>query len=334
MKEIIITKGSVAYTTQTSFDDIASVADGAIGFFDESGNLIASGTPLFGQYNKVIPVIGRAAVGNVALKGVVKQVIDIPSLVATYSAYVAPVKKIMVLGYATAAEAGSTAGGYHAPVTTVTSAEVGKVVSVEIVNKNKAMEDQTRYSFYEELVLSSDVGNNIGTVVNRLITKINADANRIVDAVAVANPNTGTKFTAVTAGVDYAAIGGGLLIDATQIEYYSATQILIDNVVSTNTPGTIVANNNGVGTPAQVAAMELDCTTEEGNENSLYLQQYMYKYPSAVVAGATYDLFHLSWKTPDTGNVVVHSNNLTQELIIAVPASDANVAILKTMLGL
>jgi hypothetical protein len=347
MKEFIVTAASAGYGTAATFDNIAAAPVGSIAFYNggiagsvANGALIPSGTSLFTSYDTILPVIGRAANSNYAAMGIAHQPIDMNSLVVTYAAYVAPVGKIMIIGGSNSTYTASAVGSFNIP-TTLTTVQVGNPITIRVINTNLPMEEQNRVSTYSYTILASDTSYDIASATNiyyKLAAVINADTNAIVTAAPIQDGSShycGIVLTAATAGVDFEAVGDDLLANADIIEYFNASNILLDNVVTANAPqgSYLLANSNGNGTVAQLQDWELNAWIEDGKENSLYLEQYMWQLGSSLVTGTTYDLFLLTWNSPNitNANIDIKATRIKQELVIAVPHSDALVAILRTM---
>ena len=347
MKELIVTGGSVAYTTQTSFDAIASMSTaGELGFFNaDNGNLVPSGTDIFSNYNTILPVIGRAAKGKVIAGGVIHQPININTLSVQYQAYTAPAAKISILGHANATYLSTLYGSMNV-THTLTTNEIGKYLTVRVINLDLPMEEQNRVTTYQYLIQVGDTSWDALTtnIFTKLVAVINADSNRIVQAATIATAGTQIDGIAFTSRVDgnghypnFGVVGDDLLSNATTIEYYDTTHTIIDGAINafySNGAAYIAPYVGGIGTPAQLNDIALEATIEDGKENALFLEEYMWKVGAVVGQTSTYDLFFLQWSNSDNGAVSIAKPKLTQELVIAVPASDANVAILKNMFKL
>lgn len=314
MRQILITKGDVNYAYDgsddiTGADEITSLSDGALACLEKDGTLVDDTLPNVTQ-DAIYFALGRTTNGPL-----ITPLIDLATLKYQKTAYVAPVAKVVVVGSNT--NAGTT---YNCNLPS--SPVAGTIAEIMIINQDKSHHDRTREKIYQYQVKTGDSAASIQTAI---IALINADANRIVNALEVdATNHDGFKLTAITAGNNFSVVCGGILADADVLEYkeikHAGTAGLTEGYTAALT-AVVVANVVGMGTVAQIAEMELDYSTELGNNGLDSRGVELYSAPSRVVAGATYTTYLLTWTTP-SDNPLIPQPNMTQQLVISVPAGD------------
>lgn len=309
MKDLIIAKNSVttyAYgATSGGFDNINSLADGAISFLEDNGTLISSTVPAPTR-DYFMVCLGRTT------DGVKKSnLIYRPELTYEKVAYTAPVAKVMTLGN------NSSAQGVNLALTTITASTAGSVVGVIIEDLEKPVYDNSRKMRYEYVTKEGDTH---AIMIAGIIAKITADANKIA-TVAAYTSNYGLVFTGVTAGYNFRAVGFGLLEDAYILEYKKVNGAY--NASSTGSES--VAVHKGYGTAAQISILEQLCSAEDGNTNRVEFADKMWTVSSRVEA-LNYDVYVLRWRNPRTGDIHPLSAPDLQELYIAVTTGNTNIS--------
>jgi hypothetical protein len=223
--------------------------------------------------------------------------------------YVAPVAAIKVLGN------DDTRGSLNLPSSLV----VGTTVGVGIVDLSKSMEDTRRYKEYSFTVLSGDLLTGLTTrnIIQKLIVIINADPNRVVNAVIVddATDATGITFTAITAGNDFNIYNiEGVLQSADVVSYK-----MLNNTYTASITTPEVANVTGSGTAAQILKEWNATKSRDGNQGYMKFGDLLYSDTTNYSSTATYTTYRLTTKPPNTDEISVQ-NNPAMDLIIAVPS--------------
>lgn len=313
MKQILITKLNVDYgastgATITTSDGINLLADGALACFESSGAIVDGASPSVSS-----PAI-YFALGRTGKSRLITPLIDLATLKFTKLAYTAPAAKVIVVG-------SPTDGGTTYNINIPSSPTVGSIASVMLINQSKPHHDRTREKTYEYQVR---LGDNAASVATAIVAKINADASKIATAAMVDTTNKdGFKLTAVTAGVDFSVVCGGIMINADVLGYNevlnAGTAGITKGRISLTTP--VVAQNPGQGTYAQILGMEEDYSTELGNNGVPSKEVNLFTLNSRAVVGETYVQYELTWTMPND-NPLIPKANMQQSLTIAVPSAD------------
>lgn len=290
--------------------DIDTLNAGALAIFDSEGNLIDPASIAFSG-SKIYFGLGTA--DGPALSSVL-----IPRTATyKYQAYVAPVAAVKYLGSDTAAGAGN--GSLNLP----SSLTVGDVVGVDIIDLEKPEWETTRIHRYEFVVNENHVltGDVAGNVIYDLVTMINADADRLVNAVQMedgSNNNDGIRFTAITAGHDFGiGIVPGVLGNADVVTDYAINGEYNGSVTNP------VPNQKGVGTSAQILQLEKDVASWLGDHKSEKYSGDLYNRASQVVNGATYSLFTIKTVQTLDPTSLEPAPNPTVTIYIAVASGDS-----------
>lgn len=300
MKQILVNK-SIAYGAKTGGGTISGINEidlldtGAVAVFTEMNVLVtAANAPVVSPDVKNFYI----AVGNQGTDSKTYISSLIPRMLLNYSKkdYVAPVKQVSFVGFDGAIGAfnfGTLVAGTEAFMritdTTPGLRTLGSVYENEI----------KRYS----TVVA--VGDTDTLIANRLIAAINADPDSIVVAAAV-GATTGIELTAKEFGTTFNISLDGIMIYTTREEPTSTL------------PGASIAINYGEGTVEQVTALELQYSTERGNDNQIHLPQFYYKVTTNIVAGETYDIYTYSWngkRSTSLGN----QDTYRYEVLVAMP---------------
>jgi hypothetical protein len=311
MRQIFVTKSTVDYGLSTSTGDIAGMNEldklenGALVCLDADGAFVDDANP-------AITTSGiYFALGRTGLPPVISPLIDIASLNYEKSAYVAPVAKIMVLGTNVS---GETTYGLNLP----SSFTVGTEAGIHIVDASKSHGDTSRYHDFTTNVRS---GETATTLMARLLALVNAD--NFVTMASI-EAGKGYSLTADTAGKEFSVNCSGILEYADVLGYKEVVYAGTAGVASGDTQGltTVVrANVFGVGTYAEIAALEADYSTEMGNTGLQQRGVALYTGSFGAVSGGTYTTYKLTWQAPGH-NVLMPENNPIQLLVIAIPSGE------------
>jgi len=303
MRDLIIGK-NVAYALSTATGVIAGswasdlLTDGAIAIVDDTGTIVA---------HDAANLTGIPYVNLLTKSGTLsKTSFPLYAGKTKYSkqAYVAPVAKVMALGSEEASAAGNNSLNLPATLS------VGDVIGIGVVNLSLPVENTSRYKEYTVTAVSGDLltGNGSSNIITKLVAKINADANRIVEAVAHedgSDNNDGIKFTSKTAGQVF-----GL---------YHVDGILKDADISIITDVTL-----GSGTVADILALHKATKSRDGDNSYRTDNDIMFSGASQIVAGTTYTTYVFTTEVPNT-DAISQSNKPPMELVIAVPSGSSAV---------
>lgn len=325
MRDIFIGKGTVAYGAGTTLATggawtIDTLTTGAIVFLKENGSIVDGTTPVAESDVAGAYITVQQKTPNGINKGSVP--LYRKGFTYTKQLYVAPVATVKFLG------SDDTLGSLNLP----SSLTVGATVGLTIIDKSKNSWDTSATHSYSFNVVSGDslTGLVSPNIIVKLIAKINADPNRIVDALIVDDTTnaTGIKLTARTAGKDFTVAQiSGVLQNATVVEYKR-----IDNEYNASST-TAVVNVPGNGTSAQVLALEKEIRTHDGYNPVIANKGLMWDTDYMTVSGATYTIYTLHSVAPQDS--IARDANYPVEVVLAVASGDsALIAILDEVLAL
>lgn len=312
MKQILINK-SIAYGAKSgggtiTKDEINLLDTGAIAIFTEQGVLItaANASTVLIDVKKIYFAVGNQAATSKSLISV-----PVPRVGIKYKkqAYVAPVLLTKFVG------SDGTIGSFNLPTLVVRDEALMKIIDTTPGLRTIGAVDSQEIFRYNTDVRSGDTAT---TIANRIIANINADPNRIVNAVAV-GATTGINLTAINVGTTFSIALDGIYINAT-IEQPEGTV------------GSSVAMKFGEGTYDQMLALEDLYSVERGNTNRLALPQLYYTPNSLAVAGTTYDTYTINWngeREISTGR----QDTYHFDLVIAMPAAATQQANFETIMA-
>lgn len=167
MKDIVVLK-DVAYlansgTEVTNVFEAENLADGAIGFFTETGIPIQADTPL-ADVKKIIIAVGRGELGAYLMKPIVRKNVH----EVNFTEYAAPVKPLLVLG-------GTSTNG----IKLLTDEQYGDEAIIKIKdmsNSNRFTDASMNVSVTKRSWMSDE------DVLDELVTRINNKVNGFVVA--------------------------------------------------------------------------------------------------------------------------------------------------------
>ena len=315
MKDLFISKTAAVYPlsgTVAGIWEIDSIPTGGLAMFNQDGSIISDATSVF---NIVAADItgDSVTISLTTADGTTKNSISIPRDGFEYSkrAYAAPVAAVKILGSDTAT--GSGTYSLNLPSTIA----VGDIAGVIITDKSKAFDVANRSKEYSITVVNGDLltGVTAKNIITKLVAIINADSLCPVTAVAHndATNNTGIKFTADTAGVDFDLANVSGILETSDILEYN---VVNGKYVAFTT--NLTAGNIGHGTAAQVKLLEDDLLTRDGKHVGRVLENEMWKATSNVVAGETYVSYILRF-TPPTDAPNQRDPNYPQIINVCVP---------------
>lgn len=301
MKRILIIKDvaiaeKIGGGSISGINEVNLLAAGAIAFFTEDGRMMisqATANTIFTTQpdtKKIYMAVGSGGADGARLSSL----IDRNSCWVNQKTYVAPVAQIQVIG-----DGGAGAGALNLPSPLV----VGDSAIIRVINNSAGTQPPINKKTYEYVIKTGDTATQITLGLTNLI-------NNNPDSFVTATNNAGLGITITTDSPDVTA------------------EILMTGVLSSATLDavgeTFTAANRGFGTPAQVAAIELECNPVEGDTNRLYQPQLWFSKASAVDTSATYDMYTLDWDNihdRPTDRVLA-----TREvLIVAMPTVGATV---------
>lgn len=360
MKDLFI--NAVAATTYasgvTGVADINSLANGALAFIEDNGDLVDGIAPAITS-DKVALYLGRTNEG-------LKRSADIDRATFSYSktAYSAPLNRVILAGpgYLTL----TTVGIAHAsnlttvfPSLTYTPV-AGTTYTVAVMDLEKDAHDAKNYKTYSYLLpaVGASAQADRTSIMAKIVVLINADTNCPATARATVgatgNTGEGIEFIGKSTGNFYAGYRFGVaLLDGltygTLIEDISETPVAsttgttkarftVNGVVTISTSFAAItgaataycsAGSLGYGTPRQLTALENECTVYDGNTDAL---NKVGIYTAATrVETTTYTTYTLSWSRV-AYNHPVPSNPVRNTLVIAALSTSATIVTLDIIL--
>jgi len=286
-----------------------TLSDGAIAILSNVGALVAhnasnlNGIPFVELYTKLST-------------GATKRSFPLFKGKTTYAkqVYVAPVAAVKYLG-------SDDVNAYS--LNLPSSLSVGQVVGIGIVDLSKPHYDTCRMTTYEYTVVSGDLltGLTAKNIIVKLAALVNADSLRIVNAVVEDDTTnaTGIKFTAITAGNDFALFHiDGVLKDA-DLVYNKEVNGAYDSASTT-----AVANVKGIGTVAQILEEYGKTASRDGNQQYMEYQDLLWTGSDQIVAATTYTTYVFTSEVPNT-DAANQSKKAPVKLVIAVPSGASGV---------
>jgi hypothetical protein len=304
MNQILILK-DVAYASGCAdINALNSLATGSYAVFAEDSTMLTNpvaNTELAGM-KKVWFAVGDTV--NTSKSKIGLQ-IDRATAVVTVENFIAPVGEVHLVG-------GDAVGNgvHNIPTPLVVGDELGIIVT-STLGKAEGMG-----SIYNDKVKRYDTvikaGDTFVSALTRISNAINADTEAVVTSVVngVLNDlDAGLTLTNVDVKDHVEVKSNGMLIDAD-----------ID-VATSAIPVSIVYGN---GTPEQVAALELEFSSLEGNTNQILQPALWFKYGFQTVPTTNYDLVTITWAgKANLGQSQGVKTFTEQKLIIAIPTAPA-----------
>ena len=317
----ILVGQNIAYSAKVGGGVIAGVNElnlldtGALAMFTEDMILVTNankGTVLVDK-QKVIIAVGNqlsAGAGVVTAKTYLSVPIPRGQGFMTYEKvpYVAPVLLTKFVGN------DGTIGALNMP--TFVS---GAIASIKIIDTTPglrtigAVEQQEIFRYnYESNASDSNL-----TIITKLIAKINADPNRIVNATVVGS-QVGINLTAIAFGTTFSIALDDALVGAT-VEQPEGSSV-----------GSSVAMKIGVGTSDQILAIEDLYSVERGKTSRQYFATQYYSNPSLVVSGTTYNQYTMQWN--DNRSMPLGAQQTSRFIVnVAAPAAGTQETILEAV---
>lgn len=319
MEKLIVNKSGVIYgydggsaTTVADLTDVATLADGAIGLFTPAGVLCLAATGT-ATYDSLGVYQGSSEAGPIFMGTLY------PRRFSFYKSavYAAAATKIAGLGNNVADE---TTYDLFLPATLT----VGTVAGIQLIDKSKRHEDNSRYHNYEAQVVTGDTHT---TLMARLLAKITADTNKpiaSVAAIALSGVTNGVLATGKTL-VDFSMIGTGILANADQLEYKDIIKSnhLTEGYTSGLTGG-VVAYSAGNTTTANMLALEKATNPGLGENGHLTSRENdLFTLSSRLVAGVNYLTYYVQCMAPNTNGGLVDADNFLNTFIFVVDGDDS-----------
>ncbi len=297
VQQVLIGK-SVAYRAKSgggsivNMADVINLADGAVALFGEDGNLITAAAGFADQKSFYIYVGGSTAANLRKSKKIVRR-----GAIYSAVAYDAPVKAINYVG-----DDGTNGYDVNLPSTLV----VGTFAYLSVIETTDGNVGTNKARRYEYKVLTGDTK---ASVVNGLVTAMNADADRLAVAAAIdpGDANAGISLTAVNYDMTFKVTVGGILANAT---------------ISGQTNTVLV--NYGSGRASQISELEAMALINEGSGNYTFMPSEFFSYGQQVdtATPATYHTYNMSWEY--TAHYPTHSQGAVPNYLILAVVSGAS----------
>lgn len=295
MKEIVIAK-AVTYSakvgggTISGYNEVDLLLPGAVAIFTEDEVLITTATlpAAIANVKQFYIAVGQTD-KNGSNRSYVSQLVDRSAFHRSYCAYVAPVNQAIYVGY------DGAAGTLNLPGTLIP----GTIASMSIGVEKEGVEPHVMWSSYQHMVTSVDTDT---TIVTDLVAQINADTRpwaKWTAAVIGVSPNLGISITSTE--------NGQILLSS------------VDELLQYATRGILTPIVYGKGTPAQIAAEELETSSQDGNTNRVLYPAQFYSKPSQVDTTAQYATYTFEWEQERRQNHNAKAGFI-KKLTVAVPA--------------
>ena len=310
MRDVIVISNAT-YSTIAGVWEATSLPAGAILFVDQAGTALAGDATTFvGDYVNILSKkTNLIKTSFPILRGSRTKV--------TKSTVTAAVAAVKCLGSTVAAGSPNYSLNYPATLT------VGSVVGVGVIDLSLPTDDNRRYKEYEHTVVSGDVmtGDGASNVITKLIARINADTNKVVNVAANKDGSaniTGIKFTAKTAGKDFMIYRfGDVLQNADICEYKVVNGASVPSLTAV-----VVANNPGQGLGVDITE-ELNATESRDGDSNYRTDGELYNSePSNAVLATSYVTYVVT--TEVMNNDPINKQNYPNlDMMVAVPTGNS-----------
>lgn len=294
MNELLVAKdvllnAKIGGGTISGINEINLLAAGALAVFDDSNTMLTSS-------NAAAQLVGKKYVyfavgsGDATIGAKVSQPVPREPVNYVKKFYVAPVKQAIAIGL------DNSAGSMNIP-----TIAVGDVAYLRVSDTDPENVNMIRAHRYE---YTAKTGDDAAAITAGVIAAINADSNATVVATAIAS-NTGILLTAKEYGYTFQVSLDGLIVSAT---------------IKCDDTGSSLLPVFGSGTATEVAEIESEFNSEDGNTSRLYLASSYWKVASAVVAATNYDLVNIQFQQTHSSPTKTYPAS-DKQIIIAIPTA-------------
>lgn len=308
LKDVLLNKDNAGgVSLVTSMNAINTLLSGALSMFPENSEIpltVANCAAQLADKKKLYLVMGK---GDAILPNRISGLIDRKTANVTYSTYLAGTAQKSFVGYDGVDAA--TAMNFNA-----ISAKYEEI-SVGIVDLSLPKSDILgRYNYSVTSVSATEAQTDI---IGRLVTKINADVNRIVNATKI-GAGTGIQLEQRSVGKAFKITVSGN-IEAATVTYNNAQ---------------CVVASEGVGTTSKMIELENQISAYRGNMGIQNYSTAFFNAASEVDASTNYDLINITWQE-EIGRTIGHNdfNQGRRSIIVAYPTGSATflIASVKTI---
>ena len=302
MNQVFVLEGSAVYchdgsSAITALAEIATLDDGSVAVFQENGVKVTDGGAFVktDQYGTLYMGRGKAWAQK-------SNRINFNTLTYKKQVYVAPVAKILHVGY------NGASGAYNHPATS----KVGSYYGVAVIDLTKPVDQRRRFTI-DLTTIVADIAD--AAITTAMVAAITAHPAVVEMGVTVAaEGTTGIKITGV-AGKNFEFMGVGLLESATQTD-----------------DGNFVEGVNGYEWAAE---LEFNESTVEGRSSALEsAPDDGFKLPARVIAAQSYTVYSLNWTWLREGYRSANGNAQEGEITLIVPAANSTIiASIDALLG-
>lgn len=308
MFELLITK-STAYAAKSGggtiagINEVNSLAEGAIAIFTNNNELVtnANASTIFENRSGFFFAVGGNGTSRITR---LSEMVDRREVIQyTKKEYTAPVKQKITLGEGADASGDS---GIGTPV-------AGEIASLRIIKTNLGTIAPLDTERYEYVVKTADTE---AIILDALYAKVLANSKFVTPTKQGAT--VGLYFTAKEYGDTFEVVCDGILSECT-VDY------------TTTGRGSVVVGY-GIGTAADVAAIEEELSPSLGNTNKVHIAGKYYSVSPAVDPAGTYDMFHLVHQGVRQG-ATSRQQTVRKEIIIAIPDGGSQVTVFNAIMA-
>jgi hypothetical protein len=197
---------------------------------------------------------------------------------------------------------------------TLADIDIGTEYTIVIDDLNKNSHDSTRRHKYTHVL----------TAANVIAAWTETDLAAALSDLITADITSG-RLNFLTSAIDAGATITFIGVVGLSFHVFGQGELTFTELTTT------VEATASVGTYADMLALEKEASTERGNNSPNYLTDEFYSSPSMLVAGVNYDVIKLTWKTPDSDQLAIKTQNPYQTLTIACPTGGVYATLLNIL---
>ncbi len=299
MNELLVTKDVLLN---------AKIGGGLISGINQINQLAAGALAVFTDRNEMLTAANAAATlpdrksvyfavgsGDIKIGAKISQPVDRePKINFSYNTFVASVKEVETIGLD-----GSGSMNYPSPLVVGTVA----VLRITDTTESAANVNVIQAERYDHVVLPGDTA---ASITADLIAQVNANTASLYVATVI-GVNTGISFTTKDFNKTFEVGTDGIIVNAT---------------LHKDGAGSSVIPVFSEGASSDVAILDSEFNSEDGNTSRLWLNQFYWQVPSPVVPGAQYDLVNIQWMK-QRSNPIKESFATNKQIIIALVTAPA-----------
>lgn len=277
----------------SGINEVNQLAAGALAVFTDNNVMLtnANANTVFTTSPNKKRVYFALGSGDATLGAKISQLVDRETTNVQFKYYVAPVKQVVLIG-----ADGTVTGSMN-----IATPVAGTYAYLRIIDTTEDNINLVRAERYSYLVKTGDTA---ALVVAGLVAECNLNLSSKYTVTAV-NTNQGITVAENNFGKTFEVALDGIISAAT---------------ITTDGTGASTIIEFGSGASTEVALIESEFNSEDGNTSRLHLAPQYWKKASDVVTGATYDLMNIQWKQVHT-NPINTQPATDKQIIVAIPTN-------------